>query len=73
MARGLVADALLDVELDREPAVMGLQVDGSRYFWYHHTHADTIDKLDPREVGLSVAAMAVIAYVVADLPERLPR
>ncbi|MCH7563094.1 MAG: M20/M25/M40 family metallo-hydrolase [Gemmatimonadetes bacterium] len=53
--------------------VMGLQVDGARYFWYHHTHADTIDKLDPREVGLSVAAMAVIAYVVADLPERLPR
>ncbi len=34
--------------------VMGLQVDGTRYFWYHHTHADTIDKLDPREVGLSV-------------------
>ena len=52
---------------------MGLVVDGSRYFWYHHTHADTIDKLDPREVGLSVAAMAVIAYVIADLPERLPR
>ncbi|GMR13881.1 MAG: M28 family metallopeptidase [Gemmatimonadota bacterium] len=52
---------------------MGLQVDGERYFWYHHTDADTIDKLDPREVGLSVAAMAVIAYVIADLPERLPR
>lgn len=53
--------------------VMGLRVDGPRYFWYHHTNADTIDKLDPREVGLSVAAMAVIAYVIADLPERLPR
>ncbi len=53
--------------------VMGLRVDGTRYFWYHHTHADTIDKLDPREMGLSVAAMAVIAYVIADLPERLPR
>ncbi|MFV2006420.1 MAG: peptidase M28 family protein, partial [Longimicrobiales bacterium] len=53
--------------------VMGLRVDGPRYFWYHHSNADTIDKLDPREVGLSVAAMAVIAYVIADLPERLPR
>jgi carboxypeptidase Q len=52
---------------------MGLLVDGTKYFWYHHTDADTIDKLDPREVALSVAAMAVMAYVVADLPEPLPR
>jgi carboxypeptidase Q len=52
---------------------MGLDVDGTRYFWYHHTDADTIDKLDPREIGLCVAAMAVMAYVVADLPEALPR
>jgi carboxypeptidase Q len=52
---------------------MGLSVDGSRYFWYHHTEADTIDKLDPDEVARSVAAMAVMAYVVADLPESLPR
>jgi len=52
---------------------MGLSVDGSRYFWYHHTDADTIDKLDPDEVALCVATMAVMAYVVADMPERLPR
>lgn len=51
---------------------MGLQVDGSRYFWYHHTDADTIDKLDPREVAECVATIAVMAYVVADLPDRLP-
>ncbi|MCA9737262.1 MAG: M20/M25/M40 family metallo-hydrolase [Gemmatimonadota bacterium] len=52
---------------------MGLNVDGTRYFWYHHTDADTIDKLDPHEVALCVAAMAVHAYVVAEMPERLPR
>ncbi len=52
--------------------VAGLQVDGSRYFWFHHTNADTIDKLDPREMALSVATMAVMAYVVADMPRRLP-
>lgn len=52
---------------------MGLQVDGTRYFWYHHTDADTIDKLDPEEMARCVAAMAVMAYVVADLPEALPR
>ena len=51
---------------------MGLDVDGTRYFWYHHTDADTLDKLDPREVALSAAAMAVMAYVAADLPERIP-
>lgn len=52
---------------------MGLNVDRTNYFWYHHTDADTVDKLDPDEVALSVATMAVIAYVVADMPERLPR
>jgi carboxypeptidase Q len=52
---------------------MGLSVDGTKYFWYHHTDADTIDKLDPDEVALCVATMAVIAFVVADMPERLPR
>jgi carboxypeptidase Q len=52
---------------------MGHQVDGTRYFWYHHTNADTVDKLDPREVAMNVAAMAVMAYVIADMPERLPR
>ena len=52
---------------------MGLNVDGSKYFWYHHTNADTIDKLDPREVALSVAALALMSYVVADMEPRLPR
>lgn len=52
---------------------MGLNVDGERYFWYHHTAADAMDKLDPAEVARCVAAMAVMAYVVADLPEPLPR
>ncbi|MGH7562479.1 MAG: M28 family metallopeptidase [Gemmatimonadales bacterium] len=52
---------------------MGHAVDGTRYFWYHHTEADNVDKLDPREVAQNVAAMAVMAYVVADLPDPLPR
>jgi carboxypeptidase Q len=51
---------------------MGLNDDGTRYFWYHHSQADTPDKLDPREMAQCVAAMAVMAYVVADMPERLP-
>lgn len=43
------------------------------YFWVHHTHADTVDKVDPADLAKSVAMLAVMAYVVADLPERLPR
>ena len=52
---------------------MELDVDGSRYFWYHHTDGDTLDKLDPAQVARCVAALAVMAYVVADLPDPLPR
>ena len=53
--------------------VMHLEVDREKYFWFHHTDADTIDKLDPVEFNHCVAAMAVMAYVIADLPETLPR
>lgn len=53
--------------------MMGLEVDGTRYFWFHHTDADTMDKLSPAEMQRCVAAMAVVAYVVAELPRPLPR
>ncbi len=49
----------------------GLHVNMSKYFWYHHTEADTIDKLDNKEFNLCVGAMAILAYIVADMPERL--
>ena len=52
---------------------MGLNVDGTRYFWFHHTDADTPDKLDRAEVQRCVAAMAVMAYIAADLDQGLPR
>ncbi len=52
---------------------MALQVDGTRYFHYHHTEADTMDKIDPRHLAQCVAAMAIMSYVVAEMPERLPR
>jgi len=51
---------------------MSLDTDGP-YFTYHHSRADTVDRLDPDEVAACVAAVAVMAYVVADLPEALPR
>ena len=48
-----------------------LNVDGTHYFDIHHTHADTLDKVNPQELAACVAAMTVLAYVVADMPERL--
>jgi carboxypeptidase Q len=50
---------------------MGLEVDGTRYFWFHHTDADTPDKLDKAEVQRCVAVMAVMAYIAADLEQSL--
>lgn len=52
---------------------MSPQVDGTRYFWYHHSSADTMDKLDPREMAENVALLSVLAYVAADMPGTLPR
>lgn len=49
----------------------GLNVDGSSYFDIHHTPADTLDKIDPKNLALCVATMAVFAYTVADIPEAL--
>ncbi len=52
---------------------IGLDVESDKYFWYHHSEGDMLDKLDPGEVARCAALMAVMAYVVADLPEALPR
>jgi carboxypeptidase Q len=51
----------------------GLLVDGSRYFWYHHSDGDTLDKLDPADVARCVATLAVMAYAAAELPDGIPR
>lgn len=52
---------------------MGLRVNGDKYFWFHHTAADTIDKLNEQDFNESVATIAVFAYSVAEINERLPK
>ena len=47
--------------------------DGRYYFNYHHTPADTFDKVDPRELGENAAVMTVMAYALADSAEPAPR
>ena len=68
-ANGGGADIGPSVEAGRVPA-MSLEVDGE-YFLIHHTPADTVDKIDPMDVARASAAIAVMTYVVADMPERL--
>jgi carboxypeptidase Q len=52
---------------------MSLDVDGTLYFTIHHTMADTIDKIEPGDLARCVASLAVMSYVVAELPQRLGR
>ncbi|MFL3013211.1 MAG: M20/M25/M40 family metallo-hydrolase [Candidatus Neomarinimicrobiota bacterium] len=58
---------------DEGVPVMSLNVDISKYFWYHHSNADTFDKVDYRDFNNCIAAMAIMAYVIADMEEKLPR
>ncbi len=50
---------------------LGLRTVGEHYFDWHHTHADTLDKVDPVEFRKCTAAMVVMAYVLADMPGKL--
>jgi Zn-dependent M28 family amino/carboxypeptidase len=47
--------------------------DNRTYFNYHHTPADTLDKIVPRELAENAAVMVVLAYALANSPEPLPR
>lgn len=51
----------------------GLWQDTRTYFNYHHTAADTLDKVNPDELAENAAAMSVLAYALANLPQQLPR
>jgi Zn-dependent M28 family amino/carboxypeptidase len=47
--------------------------DVRKYFDYHHTAADTLDKVNRRELAENAAVIAALAYTIASLPEALPR
>ncbi|HCC57766.1 MAG TPA: peptidase M28 family protein [Solibacterales bacterium] len=49
----------------------GLRTTGAHYFDWHHTQADTFDKIDPAEFRKNAAALAVLSYVLADMPVKL--
>lgn len=47
--------------------------DATKYFTIHHTPADTIDRIDPKEVSIAAASLTTMIYVVADMPQPLPK
>jgi Zn-dependent M28 family amino/carboxypeptidase len=50
---------------------LALRTVGEHYFDYHHTNADTIDKIRKVDFQKAVAMLAVMGYVLADMPETL--
>jgi carboxypeptidase Q len=52
------------------PAI-DLNQDGTRYFDYHHTANDTLDKVDPAQLRQNVAAWTAVLSVLANAPERI--
>ncbi len=44
---------------------------GAHYFDWHHTWADTVDKVNPDDFRKNIAVLAVLSYVLADMPGRL--
>ena len=47
--------------------------DGRFYFNYHHTPADTLDKIDPKHLAETSAIVAVWAYAMANAEQPMPR
>ena len=47
--------------------------DARTYFHYHHTAADTLDKIVPRELAENAAVLAVLSYALANAEQPLPR
>ena len=50
---------------------LGEMTTAAHYFDWHHTEADTLDKVDPQEFRKNIASLAVMTYVLADMPEKL--
>jgi hypothetical protein len=54
-------------------AAIDLNQDGTRYFDYHHTPDDTLDKIDPAQLRQNVAAWTAMLAVAANAPEVIGR
>jgi carboxypeptidase Q len=46
--------------------LIGLRPDSQRYFDYHHTHIDTFETVNRREMQLGSAGMAALVYLISE-------
>ncbi|MEA3051285.1 MAG: carboxypeptidase [Sphingomonadales bacterium] len=67
------AGADLGAWIEAGSAGADLQQDGTRYFDYHHTPDDTLDKVDPEQLRQNVAAWTAVLALVANAPEEIER
>ncbi|PYV73797.1 MAG: peptidase M28 family protein [Acidobacteria bacterium] len=58
---------------DKGVPALGIWQNGLTYFTYHHTAADTLDKIVPEELRENAACMAVMGYALADMSEPLAK
>ncbi len=69
---GVTQSTMGDPEADVTPLAeagvpaLSLDIDASRYFWYHHTDADMMSALDPHQVAMCVATMGVVVLQAAN-------
>ena len=59
--------------LQRGVPGLALDVDDTKYFWYHHSSGDMMTVIDRNDFAKCVATMAVLAYLVADADQMVPR
>lgn len=59
--------------LQRGVPGLALDVDDTKYFWYHHSSGDMMTVIDRSDFAKCVATMAVLAYLVADADQAVPR
>lgn len=64
-----------DIELLAQKGVpaFGIWQNGLTYFTYHHSPADTLDKVVPEELRQNAACMAVMGYALADMEQPLTK
>ena len=59
--------------LQRGVPGLALDVDDTKYFWYHHSSADMMTVIDREDFTKCIAMMAVMVYVLADIDQPVPR
>jgi carboxypeptidase Q len=59
--------------LQRGVPGLALDVDDTKYFWYHHTAADMMTVIGREDLAKCVTTMAVMAYLIADLDQMIAR